>query len=152
MVAVTASAVNQQRRGIVEQALAFEDDVTRCGMRNGRITAEAATASGGATMAPMAIAAAQGMSGNIAAQGPGHRDDGEADGDEHQRHHRNPHALQIAQRGVEGGVQQRWRHEQRQRQCRIDLNLGRVRYEGQRRATQRQQRRVGQFQIPRQPR
>ena len=38
---------------------------TRYGMFSRRITADAATASGGATMAPMATAAAQGMSGTM---------------------------------------------------------------------------------------
>src|SRR3954469_3734687 len=39
--------------------------MTRWGIRRRRITAEAATASGGATIAPMAMAADQGMSGII---------------------------------------------------------------------------------------
>ena len=59
-------AIDDQRAGVVEQAFAFEDTSMRCGRRSRRKIALAAAASGGATMAPSAIAAAQGMSGTSA--------------------------------------------------------------------------------------
>ena len=70
-------AVDQQRAGIVEQAFALEDLSSRCGRLTWRSTAVAAAASGGATMAPSAMAADHGMSGPQRVRDDGHRRRGE---------------------------------------------------------------------------
>lgn len=55
--------INQQGAGVVEEASPSKITSTRCEGRNTRKTAVAAEASVGATMAPNATAAAQGISG-----------------------------------------------------------------------------------------
>ena len=88
----------------------------RCGGRSGRSTAVAATASGGATMAPSAMAGAHGIAGTSARATDGDRGGGEADRDDDQARDRRPVVLEIAQRRVVRGVEQDRRDEQRQRQ------------------------------------
>ena len=142
-------AINQQRRGVVQQAFALQDhhdsmrNVQPAHHRRGRHRVRRRD---------------DGADGN--ARGPGHvrhqvvnqpGDCGRRDAhrDEHQRHHRNPVALEIPQRGVEGRIEQGRCDEQCQRELRIQVERRRVRDEGQRGAAERQQRGVGQLEIAR---
>jgi len=80
---------------------------------------------------------------------PGHGGDRDTDRHEHQRHHRDPVFLEIPQRGVEGRIEQGRRHEQGQRQVRIQVERRRVRDKGQRGAAEREQRGVGELEVAR---
>ena len=114
----------------------------RCGGRSCLSTVVAAAASGGATIAPSAIAAVQGMSGTsrrtttattpiVSATAPSARLADLA-----------PVGAQVARRGVEGGVDQHGRDEQRERELGIEHERRHAGEERERGSGQRHQRRV----------
>jgi hypothetical protein len=75
-----------------------------------------------------------------------HGSHGEAHRDEGQRRNGTPVPLQIARRGVVGGVQKDWSHEESQRELGIERHAGDIGEECQARASQREQCRVGNSQ------
>ena len=88
----------------------------RCGGCSWRSTAVAAAASGGATMAPSAIAARPGHVGDQRAGDDGDRDGREADREHDQAGERRPVVLEISRRGVVGRIEEHGREEERQRE------------------------------------
>ena len=114
----------------------------RCGGRSWRSTAVAATASGGATMAPSAIAAAHGIAGTsarattatAAVVRPTAKTTRPVTGAQL--------SLQVAQRGVVGRVEQDRRDEQRQRQLGRKRERRRAWNEREQRAAERQEHRI----------
>ena len=88
----------------------------RCGGRSCRRTAVAAAASGGATMAPSAIAAAQGIAGTSACATHATAAVVRPTRDHDERQQRRPVVPEIARRRVVGRVQQHRRDEQRERE------------------------------------
>ena len=90
----------------------------RWGGRNGRSTAVAATASGGATTAPSAIAGAHGIDGMSVRATHGDGDGRESDREDDQARDRRPVVPEISQRRVVGRVEQYGCDEERQRQAR----------------------------------
>ena len=115
----------------------------RCGGRSWRSTAVAATASGGATMAPSAIAGAHGMRGHQRAGDDGDGDGRESDGEDDQTGDRRPVVPEISQRGVVGRVEQHRRDEQRQRELGQHGERRRAGNEREERAAERQEHRIG---------
>ena len=132
--------VDQQRGGVVQQALAFED--RQDAMRRPELPQD-----------------------RRRRRGVGRRDDGaerdrrrprhrrheradhprdgdrrQADADDDEARHRRPVVPQIARRGVVGRVQQDRRDEERQRQLRLEHELGRARHEREDRAAEREKR------------
>ena len=87
----------------------------RCGGRSGRNTAVAATASGGATTAPSAIAAAHGRSRDEQARDGGDSRGGESDRDDDETRDRCPIVLEIPERRVVRRIQENWCDEERER-------------------------------------
>ena len=84
-----------------------------------------------------------GNAGHEPARDQRHGRHGEPDRHQREAGDRAPVAPQVARRGVEGGVEQDRRHEQRERELGVERDLGQVRQQRQRRAGQRQQRGVG---------
>jgi hypothetical protein len=82
----------------------------------------------------------------------GHNRDRQHDRAESQARHRTPVRAEIARRGVECGVEQHRRHEQRQRELRIEHQRRYARDERERRASHRHQRRIRRSHVPRQRR
>ena len=123
----------------------------RCGTLNCPSTALAATASGGATMAPSAIAAAIG-SPAIFQPTKATTTVVKMTAPSASSAQRQPVAVEVAQRCVVGGIEKHRRNEQRKRQFRVDLDRRRARHEGDTDAGQSQQRRIGNLQPPRQRR
>ena len=76
----------------------------------------AATASGGATTAPSAIAAAHGIAGMKRASDDGDSGGRESDREDDQAGDRRPVVLEISERRVVRRVEQNWGNEQRQRE------------------------------------
>ena len=119
-------AIDQQRAGVVEQALAFEDlqhaigqlDLAQDRDRGGRIRRR----DDGAERD-------RGGPRHVRQQPVRHKRDrsrGQADGDDDQGRDRHPVVAEIAQGGVEGGVEQHRRDEQRQRQIGSSVQDGLV--------------------------
>ncbi len=82
------------------------------------------------------------------------RDDGDdGDGERHRAEGEAgdgpPVGAQVARRGVEGGVDQHRRDEQRQRQLGIEHQRGQAGDERERGAGERHQRRIGRAELPR---
>jgi hypothetical protein len=95
----------------------------RLGRLNSRNTAAAAAASGGATMAPKAMAAVKGNPASAApAQATGR---GQQYQDDRERNQRHPDAQQFSRRHVECRIQHRRRHEQSQGELRLDTQVRR---------------------------
>jgi len=142
-------AVDKKRRGIVEQALTFENhdhamrnmQLAKYGRRRGRIRwrDDGAERDG----------RGPGHVGNQRVHEQGHGKRGDADSDDDQGKHGNPEALQIAQRGIESRIEQHRRHEQRERELRMHRELGRVGEQCEAGAAEREEGRVGKFEITR---
>jgi len=111
-----------------------------CGSFTCRITAVAAAASGGATIAPSAIATGHGISGT--SQRERNRQHGRADRGDHEPGHRSPVRSQVAQRGVVGRVHQHRRDEERQRELRIERPVRARGDEREQRPAEREQGRI----------
>ena len=112
-------AVDQERAGVVEQALAFEDHqdpVRQLDLAQERSPPPhpAARRWRRARSPPPRASRAQPV------RHQGHGDRGQADRGEHQRRDRRPVVAQVAQRGVEGRVQQDRRDEERQGELGIE--------------------------------
>lgn len=112
-------------------------DTSRRGGLMWRSTADAATASGGATMAPSAMAGAQASPG-VSQRDNGDRDGGGDDGAEHEAGDRDPVALQLADRHVETGVDQNGREKQGEGEIGRELDARKARQEGDAGADQRE--------------
>ena len=115
----------------------------RCGGRNWRSTAVAAAASGGATMAPSAIAGAHGIVGHQRAGDDGDGDGREADREDDQAGDRRPVVPEVPRRRVVGRVEQHRRDEERQRELGQHGERRRARNEREQRAAERQEHRIG---------
>ena len=141
--------VDQERAGVVEEALALEDDeqpVRRAelpehrgrGRRVGRRDDGAERDGGGPRQ--------------LGHQPPGrHRDrrHGERHGDERQARDRTPILPQVPGRGVERRVEQHRRHEQCERELGVEHDRRHARHQGECRAGQREERGVGRADAPR---
>jgi hypothetical protein len=121
----------------------------RCGGRSGRSTAVAATASGGATMAPSAIAAAQGRLGTRACATTATAGRRENHRNDHQADKRRPVVAQVSLGSVVAGVDQNRRHEQGQHQVGRQGQTRRSGNEGKQRAADRQEHGIGSTRAPR---
>ena len=119
--------VDQQRAGVVEQALTFENGQQAmrrpeldAAPRSRRPRRAARRWRRARWPAPTAFPAQR-------ASDDGNSDGGQSDRDDHQARDRRPVVLEVAQRCVVGGVEQHRRDEQRQRQLRRQRQLGRAR-------------------------
>ncbi len=140
--------VDQERAGVVEQALAFEDHqqpVRRPELpqhrRRGRRVGRRDDGAEGDRRGP----------GHLGHQPPGHhrhRRHGERDGAQRETGDRPPVLAQVARRGVEGRVEQHRRHEQRERQLRIEHHVGAPGSSASAAPGEREQRRVGRADPP----
>ena len=101
----------------------------RCGGLSCRRTAVAAAASGGATTAPSAIAAGQGISGTSARATSATAAVVNPTAMTARLGDRNPVVLEIAHRRIEGRIQQHGRDEQRESEVRRNREYGRPRNE-----------------------
>ena len=135
-------AVDEQRRGVVEQALSLEDDQQpvrrpelsqdcrrrgRIGRRHDRAERERRS---------------PGHSGDHRAGSPSDRGNGEQDQDDGQTHHRPEMPAKVSRRGVVRSVEQGGGHEQRQGELRIEGDRGRTRDQREERSDQREERRI----------
>ena len=142
--------VDQQRARVVEEALAFEDDeqpVRRPELLEHR--------GGGRRVGRRDDGAERdrGRPRHVGHEHPRHDgddDDRERDGTEGEARDRAPVRAQVARRGVEGGVDQHRRDEQRERQLGIEHEGRHAGEERQRGAGEGHQRRVGRADPPRQ--
>ena len=124
-------------------------DTIRRGTARREATAAAAISSGGATIAPSAIATAHGRPGIrawAAAATANARDDDQAD---RQRADRAEVRAQAAQRRVEGRDVEQRRQDEQEDQIRIHLDVRGARDEAQREAADDEEDRVGDAESPR---
>ena len=143
-------AVDQQCAGIVEQAFALEDllDAVR--------QVDLAQDRGGRRGVGRCHDGAErdrDRPWHVRAQPVRDHSDGggrDPDRDQHQCRDRQPVVAKVAQRGIESGIQQHRRHEQRQRQIRLQRPRRTRRHEGQQHAADRKKCRIGHLEPPRQ--
>ncbi len=114
----------------------------RCGGRSCFRTAIAAAASGGDTIAPSAIAAAQGIEGTTARVTTATAAVVRSDAHDREARDGNPVVLQVPRRRVVGGIQKHRRDEKRERHLGVDRERGRARDEREDRAAQREEGRI----------
>ena len=135
-------AVDQQGGRVVEQALALQDEADA--LRKPEALQHRSRGAGIGRRDD----GAEGDGGGKRQAGIAPAEEGDCRGREHHRDDRqrgdgNDVAAQLARRGIEGGIEQRRRYEQRQRKVRVDADAGRERQEGNTGAGDGQQRRVG---------
>ena len=135
--------VDQERAGVVEQAFAFEDFQDPIGQldlpQNGRRRRGVRRRDDGAERdrgRPRHVR-------HQPADQERHRGGGQADRDKHQGGDRQPIVAKVAQRGVEGGIEQHRRYEQRQREVRLQRPGRPERHEGQQHAAKCKECRIG---------
>ena len=145
-------AVDQQRAGVVEQAFAFEnllDAVRQIDLAQDR--------GGRRSVGRRDDGAERDRNRPWHVRAKPVRDDGDGAGrhpdrDQNERRYRQPVVSEVAQRGIESRIQQHRRHEQRQRQFRLQRPRRSAGHKGQQHAADREKCRIGYLEPPRQRR